>query len=174
MLNNPIYITAQIIGFIPMIIAFFTFLFNDRKKIIFSKAISDLLWAVHFFMLGEPSGGAINTVNVARNLVFSQKGNKKWASSAYIPVFFCIVSAVCTILTQDSIKGILPLVGSCLAIIGFWCTDPHNVRKFNLPGVTLWLIYGILTLSISSIISNTLSTISIIITEIKYRKKSKA
>ncbi|MBR3941962.1 MAG: hypothetical protein IKJ55_01275 [Clostridia bacterium] len=34
----------------------------------------------------------------------------------------------------------------------------------------MWLIYGILTLSISSIISNTLSIISIIITEIKYYK----
>jgi hypothetical protein len=65
----------------------------------------------------------------------------------------------------------LPVIGSCLGIIGFWSNDPKNIRKFNLPALTLWFIYGVLTLSLSTIVCNIVSITSIIITEIKVRKK---
>ena len=61
----------------------------------------------------------------------------------------------------------LPMAGSILAVIGFWCSSTRNIRRFNLPGVALWLIYGIMTASISAILCNVFSIISILIAEIK-------
>jgi hypothetical protein len=69
---EPVNTVAQIVGFIPVILAYFVFVFNDRKKIIVFKASSDLLWALHFLLLGEMTGCIINIINVIRNIIFSQ------------------------------------------------------------------------------------------------------
>lgn len=157
---------GQIIGFIPMILAYFVFIFNDRRKVIAIKALSDLLWALHFFMLGELSGCVVNGINVIRNIVFSQK-HRKWASNIAIPIVFCAITAAGTALSWNGIKSFFPLLGSCLAVVGFWCTEPKNIRKFNLPAALLWLLYGIITGSVSTIICNGVSIISITIAELK-------
>lgn len=151
---------GQLVGIVPLILAYFVFAFDDRRKIIMFKTSSDLLWALHFLLLGELSGAIVNLINTVRNLIFSQK-EKKWCQHIFIPVFFCILTVICTFLSGDGIKSLFPAIGSCLAVIGFWCSSPQNIRRFNLPAVTLWLIYGIITGSVSTIISNSLSIISI-------------
>lgn len=154
-------IIAQIIGFIPLILSYFVFSRSDRKKIILYKACSDFFGAIHFFVLGAFSGGVINTVNVLRNIIFAQK-DKKWASSNVIPALFMLFTVVCAIPTFRGVQDLLPIIGSCLAIVGFWQNDVKKLRIFNLAGVILWLAYGIMTVSVSTIIYNILSIISIL------------
>jgi len=156
---------AQLFGFIPMTLAYFVFMFNDRRKVISIKACSDFLWSIHFILLNEMSGAFVNGINVVRNIIFFQK--QKWNLGIVVPVIFCIITVLCTILSGDGLKCIFPLTGSCFAIFGFWCTKPENIRKFNLPDVILWLIYGIITGSISTIISNGFSCASILTAELK-------
>ena len=100
-------------------------------------------------------------VNVLRNIIFSQK-DKKWASSNIIPVAFMVFTFVSAVLTFQGVKDVLPIIGSWLAIIGFWQNDIKLLRIFNLAGVALWMIYGIMTVSVSTIIYNVLSIISIL------------
>ena len=161
---------AQLVGMIPLILSFFVFIFNDRRKIIIFKGISDLLWALHFFLLGEMSGAIINSVNTVRNIVFFQK-DKKWCNHRLIPILFCAFTVFGGIFSFDGIKGIFPMLGSCLAVIGFWCSKPDTIRKFNLPATLLWLIYGIMTKSVSTIICNTLSIISILTAALRLRRE---
>ena len=163
---DPVNAVAQIVGFIPVILAYFVFVFNDRKKIIAFKASSDLLWALHFLLLGEMTGCIINLINVIRNIIVSQR-NRKWLSGSVIPILFCGITAIATLLSWDGVKSIFPLVGSCLAVVGFWCNDTHNIRKFNLPAVLLWLIYGLITGSVSTIVCNLMSISSILAAELK-------
>lgn len=168
-ITNPRIFIAQIVGFIPLILALFVFIHNSRKKIIFFKMCTDFLWAIHFFLLGEVAGGVINIINTVRNLIFSQKSNKR-TSNKYIPILFCVLISLCTIITAEGIKSIFPLVGSCLATIGFWQNSPKQIRFFNFMGISLWLIYGFLTQSYSTIISNIISITSILLPTIIKRK----
>lgn len=169
--SSPLTAIAQIFGFVPMVLSYFVFHFNNRKAIITTKAISDLLWMIHFLMLGAYSGAFTNAVCAVRGLVFSQRGKKKWASSVAVPIIFGIITLSVTLVSWAGFKSFLPVFGSCLGIIGFWSNDPKNIRKFNLPALTLWLIYGIMTLSLSTIICNIVSITSIINTEIRVRKQ---
>lgn len=169
--GNPVRMTGQLIGFIPMILGFFTYIYNDRRKNIGFKMLSDGVSAIHFLMLGEMSGCVINIVNTVRDYIFSRKG-KKWASHIMIPITFVLISMGVTLASWEGIKSILPLTGTCLAIVGFWCSKPHIMRRFNLPGVGLWLIYGVITGSVSTCVGNTISIISMLIAEKNYRKQS--
>jgi hypothetical protein len=73
-----------------------------------------------------------------------------------------------TALSWQGPKSLLPMTGTCLAVLGFWCTDVRNIRKFNLPGTILWLIYAILIGSVSSIICNVVTVCSIVTAEIRW------
>ena len=158
--DSPRDIIAQIIGFIPILLSYFIFSASNRRKIILYKACSDFFSAVHFFMLGAFSGGAINAVNVLRNIIFSQK-DKKWASSNLIPAVFMVFTFVCAQPTFEGIKDLLPIIGSWLAILGFWQNDVTRLRVLNLAGISLWLIYGIITVSVPTIIYNVISIVAI-------------
>lgn len=168
--SDPLNAVAQIVGFVPLLLSFFIFLPRDRRRVIAYKTVTDLMWALHFFLLGEVVGGSINTINTARNLVFSQK-HRPWASHTFIPILFCILTAVAALIRWQDWYSFLPMAGSILAVIGFWCSSTRNIRRFNLPGVALWLIYGIMTASISAILCNVFSIISILIAEIKEHAK---
>lgn len=168
--GEPRMIAGQILGFVPMIMSFFVYITNNRKKTIVLKALMDLLWAIHFFLLAAPSGCVINAINTIRGVIFAQKG-KPWASHIAIPIFFCSVSAIGTFATWEGVRSILPLMGTILAITGFWCDEPYKMRRFTLPGVGLWLIYGVISGTVSGVICNGVSMISMAIAEYRYRKQ---
>ncbi len=161
--NNLI---AQIIGFVPLTLSIFIFLQNSRKKIVILKGCSDFLWAVHFFVLGEFTGGIVNLVNTLRNVIFAHRG-KKWVDHAFIPILFCVFTLLSALPSFAGIKSLLPITGSCIAVVGFWQKNVNSLRIYNLVAVTLWLIYGFLVFSISTILCNLFSITSILISFIK-------
>ena len=168
--THPVTAAAQLIGFVPVFMGFFIFRNVSRKTSIVLKAVSDFLSAVHFLLLGAPTGCAINFVNTARGICFAQKGKYPWASGIWVPVIFCLATTVSSILSWTGLISLLPLVGSCLAVIGYWCTDPRHLRRFNFAGIFLWLIYGVITLSVPTVVGNTISLSSIALTQWKTRK----
>ena len=165
-MSNPLKFAGQLVGFIPLILAFVTFSLSKREHILISKTFSDLTSVVHFFLLGEVVGGAVCIVNTGRGFVFYNKG-KKWASGIYIPIIFCALTLLTTLLQWKGWYTVLPAVGSVLAVIGFWCNRPRLVKLFNLPAVTLWLIYSIIIVSISATIINIVSIITILVSMVR-------
>ncbi|MBE7092906.1 MAG: YgjV family protein [Clostridiales bacterium] len=164
--SNPINIIAEIIGILALILSFFIFLFNKRSHIIAVKTVCDSMGAIRFLLRGELVGGAINALNIVRNIVFSQK-HKRWVNHLYTPLFFCILTFLTALLRWKEWYSFLPMAGSLLGTIGFWCSDVKNVRKFNLPAVFLWLIYGVIIKSFSTVLCNIFSIASIIIAMVK-------
>lgn len=163
---NPFTAVAQILGFIPMILGFFVFYVNDRKKALALKGVCDGLFVVHFFMLGQWTGGVVSIVNSLRSVFFAQKGRAKWTSNLFLPIVFCLLTVGGSLLSWTGVKSLLPMFGSCLALIGYWCNEPGLLRKFNFVGISLWLIYGVLSMSVPTILNNTIYLVSIARTEI--------
>ena len=171
---DPVKAIAQVLGLIPMVLGFFVFYFNDRRKTLAVKAACDMLFALHFFLLGQWTGGAVCVVNVFRGLAFSQRGKGKWSSNWFLPVLFCVLTVSGSLLGWTGIKSLLPMTGSVLAVIGYWCNDTKKLRRFNFMGISLWLIYAVITMSVSAIISNCVYLVSILRTEIVLKIREKA
>ena len=168
--THPVTAVAQLIGFVPVFMGFFIFRNVSRKTSIVLKAVSDFLSAVHFLLLGAPTGCAINFVNTARGICFAQKGKYPWASGIWMPVIFCVATTVSSIVGWTGLISLLPLIGSCLAVLGYWCSEPRRLRWFNFAGIFLWFIYGVITLSVPTMVGNTISLGSIALTQWKTRK----
>ena len=159
--SEGIIFWAQLIGFIPLILSLVTFALSKREHILISKLFSDLTSAIHFFMLGQGTGGAICTVNTARDFVFYHK-TKKWASHITVPITFGVLTLASSIIQWQGVYSLLPTIGSLLALVGFWFNDPRKVKLINLPAIALWLMYSIIVGSISTTLINLISIITII------------
>lgn len=171
--SNKMYIIAQLVGIIPLVLSYFTFILKKRKSILMAKLCSDLLWSVHFFLLLQFTGGIINAVNTVRDAVLYHR-EKRWASHWLVLFFFALLSVGASLIKWQGWYSAIPLIGSLIALVGFWCKDPQTIKRLNFPAVLLWLIYGLIVGSISTIICNILSLISLTISEINFQKKSKS
>ena len=172
--SNARIFWAQIIGFISLAIGLFTFALSKRRSILIAKLLCDFTSAIHFFMLGATVGGAVCTVNSIRSIVFYYRDKKRWASHISVPVLIIALTLGCSLLSFSGWYSLLPTVGSVLAVIGFWQRDTRLIKLFNLPAVSLWLVYNIISGSISSVISNAVSvvtiTVSLLIALIKHSR----
>ena len=174
MFTQPRTAVAQILGFIPLILGFFVFYFRDRRKIIATKAGCDAMAASQYLLLFQWTGAAVCSVNVLRGIVFGQRGRRKWADSPVLPVIFLVLTVGSSLLTWTGPESLLPMFGSCLALLGYWCTDTGRLRKLNFAGITLWTIYSLITMTVFSVINNIVYLTSIIRTEIAvYKEKRK-
>lgn len=168
--THPVTAIAQVLGFIPVVLSFFIFRNISRRASISIKALSDFLSAIHLLLMGAYTGCVINFINTGRDICFAQKGKYPWASGIWMPFLFCGLIVGSSLLTWGGLLSLVPMVGSCLAVMGYWCNDPQKLRHFNFVGIFLWLVYGIATFSVPTIVGNTLSLISIVRTEIKCKK----
>ena len=174
--TNPVTAFAQIMGFIPMFLGFFVFYFNDRKKTLITKAICDIMFVIHFCLLSQWTGAAVCIVNVLRGFLFAQRGKSEIFSKLWVPILVCSLTVGSSVLTWAGPLSLLPMFGSVVAAIGYWCNDTAHLRKFNFVGIALWLVYSTITMSVPSMINNAVYLSSIIRTEIALlvkRRKSK-
>ncbi len=154
---------AQGIGVIAMILAYFIYSARTRKTLITLKFVSDALWGSHYFMLGAYSGGVLNVINMGREVVFQCKTSKKWAQTPIWAVVFIIVNLSSTILSWQGWQSLLPAVGASIAVVGLWCARPMTIRLFSLPSTACWLIYAILSGTVSGIICNLIQLTAIFV-----------
>lgn len=160
--SDPAQIAGQIIGFVGMIWSFFIYIFKDRKKILLSKLLADAISIFHLALIGAYSGAAINVGNLLRDTV-SMNNEKKWASHKFWPFVFMGITIFSSLITWQGYISLVPMCGTCLAVLSLWCRDTKKMRFIMLPGVTLWLFYSIISGSISGTISNIFTVCSIFI-----------
>ena len=78
----------QVIGFIGMGVLVLSFQQNNRNKILIFILIGQLIFLVHFIMLGAWTAVAMNSVGAVRTLIFQYKEQKQWAAKSYWPILF--------------------------------------------------------------------------------------
>ena len=180
---NPIFLQslsglnlfAQIIGVIAVTISCVVFLGRKRKTILLCKFTTDVLWFWHYFLIGAYSGAALNILALFREGIFMNK-EKKWASSKFWLYLIMTLTVISCLLTWEGLPSLLPMIGSCCAVVSFWCTKPINIRLTAIPSQVLWLIYGTIHFSLPSFICNTMGLITIGIglwQDVKEMKKTK-
>ena len=171
--THPVTAVAQLLGFVPLILGWFVFSPRSRRGSIAIKAAADGLNTVHYLLLGGWTGCAVCGVSVARGICFAQKGKNRLTSGLFLPVLFCLLTVGGSLLSWTGPESLLPMLGSCLAVAGYWQNDPSRLRWFNFAGICLWQIYSLVVFSVPATVGNVISLTSIVRTELRERRKGK-
>lgn len=151
---------AQVIGVLAVAVSCVIFLGRKRRTILLSKFTADVLWFGHYFLIGAYSGAALNILALFRESIFMNK-EKKWASHKFWLFLILSLTVFSCLLTWEGPISLLPMIGSCSAVISFWCTKPIHIRLMAIPAQVLWLIYGTVHFSLPSFICNTMALVTI-------------
>ena len=151
---------AQIIGFIAVGFSLFIYISLSRRTILVCKLTDDVLWAVHYMMIGGYTAGALNIMALFREIVFCNRG-KKWASSRLWLYFFLGVTCVSSLISWEGPISLMPMVGSLCSVVSLWMKDPFKIRLLAVPAQVLWLIYNIIHGSPAAITGTVIAIVSI-------------
>ena len=157
---------AQLVGFAAFVCAVLSFQRRTHKGIVALQLTSNILFTMHFCLLGAYTGAVLNGIAAVRAGVFVNKG-KKWADNFIWFIVFCALSIAAGILTWDGVSSILPILGMICTTIAYWLKTPKYVRMAAFPSSPLWLVYNIVNNSYGGVITEIVNMISIIIAMIR-------
>ena len=187
-------ILVQTIGFIAIAMNIIAMQFNTHGLIMLFKSLGSFLFALQYLLLGALTGMIMDLIGVIRNFVFSYnvkkgKNNKWWivlfsiitvgAGITTIILSWKVTLSALTRWTNNAdtifviaiIISILSVLAKLLSTIGYGFKSPHVIRMINLPTFAMWIIYNVIVLSVAGIVSDSMSIVSILIAEFRFKKK---
>jgi hypothetical protein len=169
------YIISQILGGIAtVIILTYTIIKVSGKTIIVCNFIINLLWSLHYYLLGADTGFWCSMLCSIMCIVFYLRYKVKFLRSFFCLFLFFMTFIIFGIITWDSYPSIIQIFGNILIVIALWF-DNDKFTKFLFIFVgSLWIAYNLIYFSYIGIIAQILSVIFnltyIIINIVKYLK----
>ena len=154
---------GQILGLLLSFVGFFIYYAKTRQGILTAKLVCDIGYFFQQIMIGAHTGAVINAIAVLRELVFYHRDTHKWASHRFWLYLFIVLMGLSPVLTWMGPVSLLPAVGSAVAVIGFYCKDPHHTRILGLMGTLPWVVYAMIMTNYGQILSGTVQTVSAIL-----------
>lgn len=161
-----IKIIAEIIGYAAVLTSFVMFQQTERKRLIGCKLIMDILWIIHFLMLGGYTIVATTSISVLREIVFFNKDKPIFKSKKWLFVFI-IFYALTPILTWEGYYSIFPAVSSIIATIGLWVDSVKKTKNISFWVCVGQIIYAIVRRSYAAVTNEVITMSSIIISKIR-------
>ncbi|MBR2384503.1 MAG: YgjV family protein [Clostridia bacterium] len=166
-------IAGEIIGFFAILFNFLIYQQKKRKSVLKVKLLSDISWALHYGLLTAFSGMAVCIVGTARETTFLLTDDKK-EKRRYFLLAFAIIAVITSILTMKDLFGLLPALASLIAVFSYWQQNPNLTKILGIPISITMLTYDIMRFSITGIINEILTLISILVFFVFSNKKVKA
>ena len=144
---------------------------KTRKNLLICKAMTDVLWIIHYFLLGGYTGALVTCEALVREVVFFRTDLRSKNGKPILVCFLC-VSAVCAALTWGNIFSVFAMLGSMLSIVSFWLGEPKVSRIMAFPISGCMLIYGVANGSVAVLINEVLVMLSSVVGILKHDRKN--
>lgn len=162
---------VQAIGFLGTILFFLSYQCKKNKTLFRIQFVSYLCYTVHLLLLGAITGGISYVLNTARSFCLSS--NSRLLKSTGICGLLCALQIVTLIFTWDGLRSVLPVTANIAATIGGYTYSARKIRIVALcVNSPLWIIYDIIVGSWAGILDEIASTVSIILSIVRYGWKT--
>lgn len=152
-------IAGHIIGFIAIGLFFLSYQVFDKKKLLIIQTVATAAICLQYLLIGANSGFALNIVCMIRNLLFYHR-DKKYLSGLWLPYTMAIIMAAVSMLSWDGYHSLFIIAGLMINTVCMGICDTQNLRKSILVTSPIVLIYNIVELSYSGIISECIALCS--------------
>lgn len=153
-MENINFWLIQLIGIVAWLLILLSYYRKNTNKILVFQIISNILWCLHYFLLGAYSGLFICIFEMARDGLYYKTDIDDYIFLASVPVYI-----IYGILSYSGIIELLPIFSS--TIDGFTLTKKKKVVVFGaIISYTIWVIYDIAVESYSGAFTDGLICIS--------------
>ena len=162
------------LGILGIITTIIVYQQKTQKRLLIWKLTTDMIWIMHYWLLGAYSAIAITVVAIMRSIVFLNAEHHRWAQSKYWLLVFLAASIALSLLAWQNAYSALMLFSSVLCIIGYWLGRPFMTRLLSIPSATSSLIYNIVYHSREGVVSSAFIISSAIVGIIRHDIKDRA
>ncbi len=129
---------TQSLGFVGCAIGAGAYLSHDDRQMKILYSAAELIFAIHFFMLGAVTAALMTFIVTIRTLcsLSSKLGRLYW--------FFMILHVVLGAYSYQNWGDILPILGSLIATHAFFRLEKMTMRLWLFPVSVLWIIHNII------------------------------
>ena len=163
---------AEIIGGSAVLLSFVMFQQNKRKNLILCKLIMDILWIVHFILLGGFTIVCTTSISFFRELICINKDKPFWGRKVWLYVFIALYIGALVFTWQD-FYSIFPVISSIAATISFWIDSVKKTKTISFFVSISQIIYSISRRSYSAITNELVTISSIVISFIRNKISGK-
>ena len=158
---------AQGIGLAALVVTCLSYQARTTRGIALRQTVAAFFWTVHMLLIGAWTGGLLNFLGLVRSCIYSQHGERAWASRPFWPWLFgvlCVAAAVWSGLVQGEGPRLLLSTGAqCLGCYALWTVRVRLARLLLVAVSLLWLAYDALSGSIPGTLCEVFSQLSLYI-----------
>lgn len=164
-------ITAQVVGYLGLIFGILAYQSNTHKKILLTKAASELFFGVQYVMLGAYAGMLMNLIGVIRNCTLSGSKIKGKRQLAVTGFFLFLLVGAC-MLSWTGPVCLLAMLGKAFTTVSYSIKNTRYLRYLTIPSCIVWLIYDFLMQSRAGVIYEIFGMLSIVVACIRFDRKA--
>ncbi len=166
---------AEVCGGIATVIGFLIFQQKDRRRILMMKLICDVLWLLHFLLLGAYSGMVLSVVAAAREITFRILDRRGKRRSIFWLFLFLAANMLLVFSAWNSPWSICSLISGQLATLAFWQSSPQRTKILSLFVCLSQITYAIAVGSYAAVGNEiiTLASIGIFFFRYFYAKRNR-
>ena len=166
-------ILIQAIGLVSSVIFIFSYQIRSPKKLILAQLAASLIVAVHYGLLNQWTGCALNLVSALRAAVCSS--DRPWTRSRWTLAGLLAVSVGAGLLSWQGPISLLPIAGMISGAISIFSRDARIIRVVQMSFTSpVWLIYNIVAGSIPGTITDSFNIVSVIVSLVRFGWKGLA
>jgi len=164
------FIIAQIIGGIVLILTVISVQFKTKEKILICQIVANILVAIQYFLLNALTGGVVAIINTIRCIIFYYyKKKDKKPSVAFLGLFIA-VAVISGVLTWQSAFSIIPIIAAIVFTYGLWQDNVKVTRICTAITAGNWIGYNVIVKAYVGAIQSLAECISAIIAIFRYEK----
>ena len=170
LITNPIVV--QGIGFGGMAVSIVSFQSKSYQKIIWMRVISEIIFALQYFLLGGYTAMASNLLSCVTNSVYRIRA-KQNKSNRVLRIVFAFLFVLVGVLTWNGALTILVISAKVLSSVANGMGKSRTIRYANLIVMTLWNVHDVIVFSIAGVLCNMATILSILLAIFRIDRKDK-
>ena len=163
---------GQALGVVAVILGFITYQMRSQKALLVVNMITCAVFCAHYLLIGAISGFALNAVGFVRNIVYTNRDKKIFASPVW-PYVFGVIMLIAGILTWQDWRSVLAVCALVINSLALSLKNPQHIRYSLLITCPLVLIYDLLLHSYGGMVYEGMSIVSSLIGIYRFRKTGK-
>lgn len=163
---------GQGLGIVAVILGFITYQMRSPKAILVLNMITCAVFCGHYLLIGAISGFVLNAVGFVRNIVYTNRNKKIFASPVW-PFVFAGIMLVVGLLSWQDWRSVLVLCGLVLNTLALSLKNAQHIRYSLLITCPMVLVYNLLLHSYGGVVFEGMSIVSALIGIVRFRKAAK-
>ena len=163
---------GQGLGVVAVILGFITYQMKSPKVLLIINMITCGVFCLHYLLIGAISGFVMNGMCMIRNVVYTNRDKKIFASPVW-PFVFAVIMLIAGLVTWQDWNSLLMVSALVINTLALSLKNAQHIRFSLLLTCPLVMIYDVLLNSYGGIAFEAMSIVSAIIGIIRFRKVDK-